>query len=288
MPARLAGGLIRNVAGGLLASEPEPHPEPKSAPTRKASQRKTAPKPLDDVTIARKVESIIFRDRKVAKGKIDVNVVEGVVWLRGEAKTPNLIKKLEGQAREVPEVRGVENLLHLPKTPAPSRTDTPPAQRKTRRSPRGEDRRTAVRPPVVTEEAAPPAVAEPSPTEVAASGTGRAPAPLGATEGGATEGSGPATPPLPEEAGASTPHPAGADVPERTKDGETGSEVPLTGEEAASRTEASRDSGPAGPDEAAIQEAAADGPDEKAALEQRDIDAIDEPSKSEVGAPESR
>ena len=75
------------------------------------------------------------------KGKIDVNAADGVVWLRGEAKTPDMIKALERQAREIPEVVEVENLLHLPKTPAPTRTDSPPSQRKTRRSsPEGAER----------------------------------------------------------------------------------------------------------------------------------------------------
>ncbi|MFL5894880.1 MAG: BON domain-containing protein [Thermoleophilaceae bacterium] len=103
-----------------------PKPDPQASP---------APKDLDDVGLARKVETVIFRDPEIPKGSIDVNAAAGVVWLRGEAKTPDMIKALERQTREVPEVRQVENLLHLPKTPAPTRTDTPPSQRKTRRSP---------------------------------------------------------------------------------------------------------------------------------------------------------
>jgi len=53
------------------------------------------------------------------------------------ARSPQLIKLAEARAAEVPEVTKVENLLHLPKTPAPSRTDTPPRQRNPalRRSP---------------------------------------------------------------------------------------------------------------------------------------------------------
>lgn len=101
--------------------------------TRKTSpQASRRPKDLDDVSLARKVESIIFRDDDVPKGDIDVNAADGVVWLRGEAKTPEMIKELERMTAEIPEVKQVENLLHLPKTPAPTRTDTPPTQRKTR------------------------------------------------------------------------------------------------------------------------------------------------------------
>ncbi len=78
-----------------------------------------APKDLDDVTIARKVETTIFRGTNVDKGKVDVNAAEGVVWLRGEVRTPELINELEARAREIPEVKRVENLLHLPGTEAP-------------------------------------------------------------------------------------------------------------------------------------------------------------------------
>jgi len=164
-PARLSGRVVaavfREVTGG-----------------RRDESTPVPPKPFDDVTIARKVESVIFRDRRVAKGKVDVNVADGVVWLRGEVKTPDLIRRLEARAREVPEVKGVENLLHLPKTPAPTRTDTPAAQRKTRRSRRSPGAR-KVTPRDVSDEAPAPAGAEPTPRAVAARAGGRRPAPLG-------------------------------------------------------------------------------------------------------------
>ena len=110
-----------------------------------------------------------------------MNVAHGVVWLRGEARTPQLIKLAEARAAEVPEVTKVENLLHLPKTPAPSRTDTPPRQRKTQRSPKSRNRSGTARPPVTAEE--PVAAAEPSPSDLSARGEGRRPPPLGSTGG---------------------------------------------------------------------------------------------------------
>jgi BON domain-containing protein len=111
------------------AAKPEPAKRPKAQarprrtakPSPQASQR---PKDLDDVALARKVETIIFRDDAVPKGKIDVNAADGVVWIRGEAKTPEMINALERECAAIPEVRKVENLLHLPKTPAPTRTVT--------------------------------------------------------------------------------------------------------------------------------------------------------------------
>ena len=138
---------------------------------------RAAPKDLDDVTIARKVESEIFRAPDRPKGSVDVNVVDGVVWLRGEAGTPELINTLEAEARSIPEVREVHNLLHLPKTPAPTRTDTPAGQRKTRRRAAPPDAPRTEPPGVNADETT--ATGEPTPAERAERGEGRGPAPLG-------------------------------------------------------------------------------------------------------------
>src|SRR5918997_2983885 len=73
------------------------------------------PKPQpDDVTLARKVETEIFRDADVPKGQINVNAENGKIYLRGEVEQPELIKDLEQRARKVQGVQDVENLLHLP------------------------------------------------------------------------------------------------------------------------------------------------------------------------------
>jgi osmotically-inducible protein OsmY len=73
----------------------------------------------DDVTLARKVESEIFRDEDVPKGQINVNAENGKIVLRGEVGQPEMIKDLEERARAVQGVSDVENLLHLPGTEAP-------------------------------------------------------------------------------------------------------------------------------------------------------------------------
>ena len=77
------------------------------------------PKDFDDVTLARKVETEIFRDADVPKGQIDVNVQEGVVQLRGEVPNPDMLNDLVEKTRKVQGVREVESLLHLRGTPAP-------------------------------------------------------------------------------------------------------------------------------------------------------------------------
>jgi osmotically-inducible protein OsmY len=80
---------------------------------------KEEPKDYDDVTLARKVETEIFRDPDVPKGQIDVNAQEGVVQLRGEVPSPDMLAELVEKTRKVQGVRDVESLLHLPGTPAP-------------------------------------------------------------------------------------------------------------------------------------------------------------------------
>lgn len=88
---------------------------------QKATHLQEEPKPQpDDVTLARKVETEIFRDPEVPKGQINVNAENGKVVLRGEVSQPELIKDLEKRARNVQGVEDVENLLHTPGAEAPT------------------------------------------------------------------------------------------------------------------------------------------------------------------------
>ena len=77
------------------------------------------PRELDDATLAREVESVLFRSPDVPKGQIDVNAQRGVVQLRGELPSAELIDELVARARGVLGVRDVENLLRVPGTRAP-------------------------------------------------------------------------------------------------------------------------------------------------------------------------
>jgi osmotically-inducible protein OsmY len=84
-----------------------------------ASITQEKPQP-DDVTLARKVESEIFRDADAPKGRVNVDAVDGVVTLRGELDSEDQIQELENAARKVEGVGEVQNLLHTPGTPAPT------------------------------------------------------------------------------------------------------------------------------------------------------------------------
>lgn len=197
---KVLGGAISTVQGltGNGREEtaaPEPSPQ-RQRQQRAASQRRASrqPKPLDDVTITRKVETETFRLPGVDKGKISVNTAEGVVWLRGEAKNPDQIKELEAAAAAIPEVKRVENLLHLPKTPAPTRTDTPASQRKTRRSKPKPAARKVTPARTTSEKRTTAAPREPSPTELARTGAGRPASPLGSdAKGGSGNGGTPSS-----------------------------------------------------------------------------------------------
>ncbi len=73
----------------------------------------------DDQTLKAKVETELFRAADAPKGQVAVNAQHGVVQLRGEVGSPELIDELVARARAVQGVREVENLLHLPGSPAP-------------------------------------------------------------------------------------------------------------------------------------------------------------------------
>jgi hypothetical protein len=80
---------------------------------------RTHPKQYDDATLKDKVESELFRDEHEVKGSISVNAQEGVVQLRGEVPSQDLIDALVDRTRQIHGVKDVESLLHLPGTEAP-------------------------------------------------------------------------------------------------------------------------------------------------------------------------
>ncbi len=95
-----AGRTLKATAYGLRQRATHLHEEPKSQP--------------NDATLKAKVESELFRPADIPKGKIDVNAEDGVVYLRGEADTPEMISQLVERTRKIHGVREVESLLHLP------------------------------------------------------------------------------------------------------------------------------------------------------------------------------
>jgi osmotically-inducible protein OsmY len=97
--ARYAAGKAKGAASSVTPS-----------PTRLAD--------ADDVTLAHKVETEIFRAPDAPKGDVSVDVQGGIAHLRGEAEE-EWADRLAAEARGVDGIKGVANLLHPPGTPAP-------------------------------------------------------------------------------------------------------------------------------------------------------------------------
>src|SRR4029453_14248315 len=107
---RRLGKRARRTGGGG-------YPEMGGGGMKRAHMReKTKPEP-NDATLVQKVESEVFRDPSIPKGQINVNAENGVVVLRGQVDSPDLIKELEKKARNVQGVRDVENLLQAAESP---------------------------------------------------------------------------------------------------------------------------------------------------------------------------
>jgi osmotically-inducible protein OsmY len=75
---------------------------------------------LDDVGLAHKVETEIFRDSEAPKGDVSVNVEAGVAYLRGTVDDEEWIARLGDEAAHVEGIKAVNNLLHQPGKPAPA------------------------------------------------------------------------------------------------------------------------------------------------------------------------
>ena len=86
---------------------------------RTINARRRAGEPPDDLTLAQKVESQLFRRANVPKGQVSVNAEEGVVFLRGVMERQEDIERMGEEARRIDGVRAVENLVHPPGTLAP-------------------------------------------------------------------------------------------------------------------------------------------------------------------------
>lgn len=117
---RIAGGFRRiGRRGGRLKRRVESDVEGFAERVRHAEETP----PPNDATLAHKVESEILGRPDVPKGSVNVDAAQGVVALRGTVKDPDLIGDLAKRVEKIPGVRGVENYLHMPGTPAPNKRE---------------------------------------------------------------------------------------------------------------------------------------------------------------------
>jgi osmotically-inducible protein OsmY len=115
---RVTGGARHRARAGRRATR-HVISEARGAAERTLHPRSRQSPPADDITLTHKVETEIFRPADAPKATVNVNAVDGVVFLRGTAPTPDEIAALERKVRAIPGVKDVRNLLHLPGTPAP-------------------------------------------------------------------------------------------------------------------------------------------------------------------------
>ncbi len=66
----------------------------------------------NDETLADRVRSVVMRPADAPKGEVNINVVDGVVYLRGEVEQSDQIRELVDATEKVDGVRRVESLLH--------------------------------------------------------------------------------------------------------------------------------------------------------------------------------
>lgn len=100
----LAGGYIvkRQLGGGRR--------DPATASPAANAAGPTDPR-LNDPALKNKVESELFADESVPKGKIAVSVDNGVVTLRGTLESKHKVAEIASRAGKVEGVRDVDNLL---------------------------------------------------------------------------------------------------------------------------------------------------------------------------------
>jgi hypothetical protein len=88
--------------------------------TAERFQRSDAPTELlDEVQLAQKVRSELFRDPTIDKGAINVNAERDVVFLRGTGPSDERVAEIGSRVERIGGVRKVVNLLHVPGAPVP-------------------------------------------------------------------------------------------------------------------------------------------------------------------------
>ena len=119
--ARRSAHQAEHAARGVRA-------EAQSLAAKASHPRFTQHEPDNDVTLQRKVESELFRDRWVPKGDLNLSVQNRTVVLRGQVDNEDQIAEIERRVRRVVGVHGIENLMHLPGQPAPNKLEALEAQ----------------------------------------------------------------------------------------------------------------------------------------------------------------
>ena len=117
-----AASKARGGAGSLVGTARDVGAKAGGAVT---SARSDETVPVNDQALAEKVKSEVLGDPEVPKDRINIDVSDGIVALRGEVEDRELMQTLDAKARSVTGVREVQNLLHLPGEPPPNLSPVP-------------------------------------------------------------------------------------------------------------------------------------------------------------------
>ena len=91
-------------------SDPPEEPRPEE-PRKEAIALGPGAAPTDDEAIASRIRTEVFGRPDLQTGRIVIDVVRGVAFLRGEMKDGHAIEEIMDRTRSVPGVRGVHNLI---------------------------------------------------------------------------------------------------------------------------------------------------------------------------------
>ncbi len=119
-----------------VAPRPSVSPPPRPATERRETIRQApvpprgaapVPGPItddasDDPLIVRRVKTKLEERRDLRTGDLVVDVIDGVAYLSGDLPDRHLFGEIVDVTREVPGVRGVQSLLHLPDSETVTRT----------------------------------------------------------------------------------------------------------------------------------------------------------------------
>ena len=79
--------------------------------------------PLDDARLAAAVRSALAEQPGLLPGTVEIEVEHGAVRLTGKVERVEAITEIERRAGEVPGIRSVKSLVHLPGTPPPAASE---------------------------------------------------------------------------------------------------------------------------------------------------------------------
>jgi hypothetical protein len=81
------------------------------------------PQFAENRTLLDRVESEVFVNRSIPRGKLTFEVEGTTVILRGQLDSADEMHRVEEAVRKVPGVTAVQSLLHMPGTPAPNKAN---------------------------------------------------------------------------------------------------------------------------------------------------------------------